>query len=121
MIVTLLLTLVAVFILYQILKPKTPKVTSFDEYLIKRHKESEERAKNIIIDDGKIHRTSDPGIVTTEELKRMTLPWYSDMYLGMIKSNSDRYDIQALRLEACQALKITEEYLDELLKNYKKT
>ena len=98
-----------IFVVYQFVKPKGPKLpkaTAFDLYLMEQHKQSKEKAERI----------PEPTIVDSTPLRDDT--WVDDLYLNMIVSG--KYpDKDGLRKEAVQAMKITEDELDEMIEQYK--
>lgn len=103
-------------LLYLILKLKAKPPTVFEQFLMNRHIESEKRASYI----PSAKPDNIPAGQSPSKNVNVKLPWHADLYLGMITSNNEKYNIDDLRLEACQALNITQEYLDTLLENYKK-
>lgn len=113
---SIIIVLVIIIVLYLILKHKVKPPTVFEQFLMNRHIASEKRASYI----PDVKPDNIPGASSSKN-SDVKLPWQADLYLGMIKSNNEKFNIDDLRLEACQALNITEEYLDVLLENYKKT
>lgn len=109
---TVIFLFVIIFIIYQVVKPKGPKpikMSAFDAYLIEQHKESQKRADAI------------PAVTfsntTVNNKTKRDKPWIDDLYLGMIKSGE--YDINALRKEAMEVMRVTESELDEMLEQCK--
>ncbi len=109
---TAIVVFILIFVIYQFVKPKRPKplkMSAFDAYLIEQHKESQKRADSI--PDITFSNT------TVNNKPTRNKSWVDDLYLGMIKSGE--YDSEGLRIEAMEAMGITESQLDEMLEQYK--
>ena len=117
-----ILLFIAIFIIYQIVKPKGPKpikMSAFDAYLIQQHQESQKRADKIpaVVPNINITMEQPKAVVEDNEESVRDNVWTDDLYLGMIKSGE--YDTDALRKEAMEAMDISEAELDERLEAYK--
>ncbi len=107
-----LVVFLLIFIAFKLVtskRTKVKKMTAFDEFLIKKHNESEENAK--LIPEIKIKTTLE--IEADKEFDFVT-----DMYINMILEG--KYDIEGLKKEAMEALGVNEAGLELLIANYKK-
>jgi len=125
---TIIILFIVILIGYQIIKPKKPKVTAFDLFLMEKYEQSKRKSdmiptyisplevKATIINETKPSVQEDEKEIDKEPTLD-DVEFVKDLYLGMIKYN--KYADAGLRKEACEALDVTEFQLDEMLKNFK--